>query len=140
MGQETTVAVEAPAAEGEGENPSQGQILEGALGLGGQGPGGKVGPSEGQLGRLDADQAHLGGTGQRPLQDQGVAVHHLAHADPRFVLGGERLRDEQRQDGEYGGAADGGHGLVSCIGVVAAAILPQGWRRNNGTGAPPAGL
>ena len=77
MGQQASVPVPAAAAVGERHPLAQHQVLERLLGLGGERPGPESGPAEGQLGRLDADQAHLfaGNT----LQDHRVPVHHPCH-------------------------------------------------------------
>ncbi len=79
MGEQEAVAVEAlPAvAKADGAPPHHG--LERPLRLPGERPSYEPGAAEGQLRRLDTNQAHLGGAGDDVLQSHRIAVPHFAH-------------------------------------------------------------
>ena len=68
--------VDTPAAIAEPERFAPRQDVQQRLRFLGQGPGSETGAAERQLGRLDADQAHMGAA----VEDEGVAVDELAHA------------------------------------------------------------
>ena len=98
-----------PAAIAEPERFAPRQDVQQRLRFLGQGPGSETGAAERQLGRLDADQAHMGAA----VEDEGVAVDDLAHAAALDDFGvatrlGRDTARERDQDGEYDRAANHG--------------------------------
>ena len=75
MGEPAAVPVAPPPAEGEADDPALGETRQRRLGLAGERPFAEAAPAQGQLGRLDADQADLAAV----AQDHRVAVDDLAH-------------------------------------------------------------
>ena len=110
------------------DGASQHHGLQRPLGFLGERPSHEPGPAEGQLGRLDADQAHLGGAGDGTVQAHRITVDYLADNGATAVLqsicgtaavlqplGGKarrhRQKDGQEERGE--GVAAAGHGSRS---------------------------
>ena len=113
VGEQAAVAVEAAWPMAEADGAPQHHRLQRPLGLSGERPGHEPGPAKGQLGRLDADQAHLGDTVDGALQPYRVAVHHIADNGAPAVLqphGGEGRRARQK-----GGQEKCGEGVAAVV-------------------------